>query len=118
MEIQQMCWGSRCDYFTWVPKETSYATIVVNHENVINASITVRQKPLLWTVVYPILQPKILPELYLIPFSVEIHNISAHLGSPYKQVIRYNFLSNIMTKTFYVKYKMMASIKNLQDKLN
>jgi hypothetical protein len=52
------------------------------------------QKPLLWTAVYPILQPKIIPELYFTPFSIEIHNISAHLDSHYEWVIQYQFLSN------------------------
>jgi hypothetical protein len=135
MEVRQMCWGSRCDYLSQVPKKTSYATPVVKHENVINAGITVIQemhsnwngskfpficvqKPLLWTAVYPILQPKIMPELYFTPFIVEIYNISAHLDSRYERVIQYQFLSNILTKTFYVKHKMMASIKKLQYKLN
>jgi hypothetical protein len=52
------------------------------------------QKPLLWTVVYPTLQPKIMPELYFTSFIVEIYNISASLESRYEQVIQYQFLSN------------------------
>jgi len=56
------------------------------------------QKPLLWTVVHPILQPKIMSELYFTPFSVETHNISAHPDSHYKQVIQYQFFSNITDK--------------------
>jgi len=59
-----------------------------------------------------------MPELYLTPFSVEIHNISAHLDSRNEWAIQYQLLSNTLAETFYVKHKMMASIKKLQDKLN